>query len=57
MLVNTGDEALEHVSSAVEIMTTVLGCVRQGDQEVKVVGCDEVCSLSMMLLRVVLRAA
>lgn len=57
MLVKTGDEALEHVSRAVEIITTVLGCVRQGDQEVKVVGCDDVCSLSIILFRVVLRAS
>lgn len=55
-LENTGDDALEHVSSAVVTITTVLGCVRQGDQEVNVEGWDDVCSLSIILFRTVLRA-
>jgi hypothetical protein len=52
----TGDAALEHVSRAVEITITVFGSERHGDQDVKVVGCDVVCSLSTMLFRTVFRA-
>jgi hypothetical protein len=54
-LSNTGDVALEHVSLAVETIIAVFGAERDGDHDVKVVGCDDVSSLSTMLFRTVLR--
>jgi hypothetical protein len=51
-----GDTALEHVSRAVDTIIAMLGSQRHGDQDVKVVGCDVVFSLSTMLFRTVFRA-
>jgi hypothetical protein len=51
-----GDAALEHVSRAVDSITAMSGLARHGDQDVKVVGCDDDSSLSTMLFRTVLRA-
>jgi hypothetical protein len=51
----TGDAALEHVPRAVDTIIAMLGSERHGDQDVKVVGCDDDSSLSTMLFRTVLR--